>query len=198
MAYSDFTFDDVQSAFGIVGRTEQLFPPPAPLPVPEWLRIYLERSQRQSLLSEKSRGELLVMPVLLASQELGRDRFAIFSGQSLNVAPDKGLAGECDFILSISSLMSILTAPIVTLVEAKKHDIEAGIGQCVAQMIGAHLYNEQHGKPLKKIYGCVTSGETWLFLRLEDSTILIDSYRYYIDNVGGILAAIQIITTPTV
>ena len=196
MAYCDYSFESVQKTFGIEGRWEEVFPPPPPLPVPEWLRLYLGRSVRQSLLSEKSRGELLVMPILLASQELSRDRFAIFSGQSLIAAPEQGLTGECDFILSLSPPMPVLTAPVITLVEAKKHDLEAGIGQCVAQMIGARLYNEQHEKPLKNIYGCVTSGETWLFLRMENSTVLIDTHRYYIDNVGSILAAIQVITTP--
>lgn len=39
--------------------------------------------------------------------------------------------------------------------------------------------------------GCVTTGEAWQFLRLEPAAVSIDRPRYYIDNVGLILAALQ-------
>ena len=40
---------------------------------------------------------------------------------------------------------------------------------------------------------CVTTGEVWQFLRLEESAVTIDRVRLFIDNVGGILAALQAI-----
>ena len=82
---------------------------------------------------------------------------------------------------------------MLTVVEAKKNDIESGIGQCMAQMIGARLFNEQAGKRCSEMYGCVTTGETWQFLRLADAVVLIDRTRYYIDNVGTILGILQAI-----
>jgi hypothetical protein len=77
------------------------------------------------------------------------------------------------------------------LVEAKKHDIEAGLGQCVAEMVAAQLYNERSGNGISAMCGCVTTGENWQFLRLVGTTVTIDQRKFYIDNVGGILAAFQ-------
>ena len=73
----------------------------------------------------------------------------------------------------------------------KKNDIDAGLGQCVAQMVAAQVYNERAGRALPAISGCVTTGEDWQFLRLVGSALTIDQGRFYIDNVGGILAALQ-------
>jgi hypothetical protein len=82
-----------------------------------------------------------------------------------------------------------LRAPLVTIVEAKKHDIENGIWQCFAQMMGARIFNEKAGKSIGDTFGCVTNGEIWQFLRLAESLAGIDRRRYYSDNVGSILAA---------
>jgi hypothetical protein len=40
------------------------------------------------------------------------------------------------------------------------------------------------------VYGCVTTGESWQFLRLKDSNAELDNRRFYLDNVAGILGAI--------
>ena len=97
--------------------------------------------------------------MLLAARELCENAFAIYSGQSLNVDADKGLVGECDFILAKTPPVPVLRAPLVTIVEAKRGEIELALGQCVAQMVGARRFNEKHGRPETTIYGCVTTGE---------------------------------------
>ena len=95
--------------------------------------------------SEKSRSEFIVIPILLAARDLSHNSFTIYSGQRLDVMPEKGLVGECDFILGASPTVPMLQSPLVTIVEAKKNDIEAGLGQCVAQMVGARIFNERAG-----------------------------------------------------
>ena len=105
--------------------------------------------------------------------------------------PEKGLSGECGFILAASPSFPILHSPQVTIVEAKKNDIEVGLGQCVAEMVGARFFNERAGNKFGPMFGCVTTGETWQFLRLDGSTAVIDRKRYYIDNIGLVLAAWQ-------
>ncbi len=102
--------------------------------------------------------EFIVVPILLASRELSHDAVAIYSGQRLDVNPDQGLVGECDFILAATPPVPLLRAPLVTIVEAKKNDIESGLGQCVAQMIAARLFNEKAGNVPFQIFGCVTTG----------------------------------------
>jgi len=195
MAYTDFTLDTVDRALGIEAQPLDLFPDIAPLPVPAWLQEMLHRGLRQALLSEKARSEFLVVPNLLATQELSPRPVAIYSGQRLDVDPQHGLIGECDFILAATPPLPALRAPVLTLVEAKKNDIESGIGQCMAQMVGARLFNEQAGKSYPEMYGCVTTGETWQFLRLEGMVVGIDQSRYYIDNVGAILGVLQAIVS---
>jgi hypothetical protein len=77
------------------------------------------------------------------------------------------------------------------IVEAKKNDIDLGLGQCIAQMVGARIFNERHGHDTRPIFGCVTTGETWQFLRLEDSIVDLDQVRYFIVNLGILLAVWQ-------
>ena len=88
--------------------------------------------------------------------------------------PEHGLTGECDYILALTPPVPRLRAPLVTVLEAKKGDVEAGLGQCVAQMVGARLFNERSGEPARPIFGCVTTGEVWQFLRLETATVVIE------------------------
>jgi hypothetical protein len=189
MPYTDFTVETAEARLGVRARPGDIFPGLVPVPAPEWLRDFLARGMQLALVSEKARSEFIVGPILLACRELARGELAIFSGQRLDVDPDRGLQGECDFILALAEPVPRLRAPIVPVVEAKKNDIEAGLGQCVAQMVAARDYNEREGTPRLAVYGCVTTGEVWQFLRLAASEVAVDRQRLYIDNVGAILAA---------
>lgn len=191
MPYNDFSLKTISTTLGVnVGRTD-LFPALSPIPVPLWLREMLDRGLGQILLSEKARSEFIVVPILLACQELSPEELAIYSGQRLDVDPGLGLVGECDFILAATSPVPDLRAPLVIIVEAKNNNVEGGIWQCIAQMVGVRIFNEQSGNSPPAVYGCVTNGEAWQFLRLVDQIAAIDLKRYYIDNVGGILAAFR-------
>jgi hypothetical protein len=167
-----------------------------PVPAPAWLLETLARGTQGiqlSLISEKSRSEFIVAPILLASRELSGNRVSIYSGQRLDVDAEQGLVGECDFILSASEPVLPLQAPIATVVEAKKNDIEGGLGQCIAQMVAAHRFNRASGREDAPIFGCVTTGEAWQFARLAGQEALLEPQRFYIDNVDGILGAFQAI-----
>jgi hypothetical protein len=193
MAYSNFTLESVARELGVITRATALFPDLQPVATPAWLVEILWRGGQGiqlSLLSEKSRSEFIVAPILLAARELTGNRFAIYSGQRLDVDPERGLTGECDFILSASEAVLPLQAPIMTMVEGKKNDIEGGLGQCIAQMVAAHVFNQSNGQTGAPVFGCVTTGEAWQFLRLANKEALLDQRRYYIDTIGLILAAI--------
>ena len=192
MSYADFTLDSVRKLLGVTLKQTVLFDQAPPLEVPAWLREVLDRG-RYFLLNEKSRSEFVVAPILLASRELSGNKFAIFSGQRLDVDPKRGLVGECDFILALAPPLPVLQAPIAIVMEAKKGDIEAGLGQCAAQMIAAHQFKLDEGMSAVPIHGCVTTGEDWQFLRFEESTLWIDSRRYYIRDLAAILGILQAI-----
>jgi hypothetical protein len=132
--------------------------------------------------------------VLLSCQELLRNTCCLYSGVRLDVEPDQGLKGECDFILARTPPAPALRAPLIVIVEAKKNDLEEGLAQCAAQMVGARLFNEHHKEAMPAVYGCVTTGEAWQFLRLRAQELVVDADRYYITEVStilGILVAIM-------
>lgn len=191
MAFRDFTLESAREVLGVTTEQADLFPDLPPVSVPAWLPQSLARGTQLALISEKSRSEFIVAPILMASRELADMPVSIYSGQRLDVDPERGLVGECDFILAVAPPVPPLRAPVATVVEAKKNDIEAGLGQCVAQMVAASLFNQSGGRGPVAVFGCVTSGETWQFLRLAGNVAQIDQRRYYIDNLPGILGAFQ-------
>ncbi|MEB3274006.1 MAG: hypothetical protein VKJ85_09500 [Prochlorothrix sp.] len=98
---------------------------------------------------------------------------------SFNVDHSQGLTGNCDFLITYSTELLLITAPVITLVGAKKEDLNGGLGQCIAEMIAAQRFNAAEDTPIEIIYGTVTSGTVWKFLRLEGSQVFIDLTEYY-------------------
>lgn len=189
MPYTDFTLESAEATLGVTTRPGDLFPGLRPAPIPAWLADLLGRGMRLALVSDKARSEFIVAPVLLAVREAAGEAIAILSGHRLDVDPDRRLVGECDFLLARSEPIPRLRAPVMAVVEAKKNDIEGGLGQCVAQMFAAQVYNERAGQPMAAMYGCVTTGEDWQFLGLSAATVTLHRPRLYIDDVGSVLAA---------
>jgi hypothetical protein len=192
MTYGDFTLDMVRKILGVSLQEENLFECVTEVEVTPWLQGALQRGKDVALLSEKARSEFLVAPILLTSRELSGNRFAIYSGERLDAAPEKGLVGECDFILTATPPLPLLQYPIVIVLEAKKQYIEGGLGQCAAQMVGAQLFNEKEGRKDLTVFGCVTTGENWQFLKLAEA-MLIDKERYYIKEIRMILGVFKAI-----
>jgi hypothetical protein len=136
---------------------------------------------------------LLVTPILAQATKLSGGTVKLFSGEEFNVDPEKGLNGFCDFLFSRSANPYTIDAPVFMLVEAKRGEIEFGLGQCVAEMMAAQLYNQSQGQTIPVIYGCVTSGRLWQFLKLEGDEVTIDPDNYPlmpIHKVLGILKSI--------
>jgi hypothetical protein len=193
MAYADFSLDLLRRIFDLIIAPRSLFDAPAPLPISPWLQETLAKGMPLALVSEKARSEFIIAPILLTSRELSQDQVAVYSGQRLDVDPANGLVGECDFILTATPPLPVIQAPVLVVVEAKKNDIESGLGQCAAQMLGALRLNQLDETRIETVYGCVTTGEAWQFMRLSGALLEIDTARYYINEVGVILAVVQTI-----
>lgn len=190
MAYTDFTFLSLKEKFGIQNRRAALFSNLLPLMPSERLQTAIKEAQGLVIRSEKARSEWLVAPILSELRNRNDQFFMIHSGDNLTADEEMGLKGECDFILAKDTGSFEINVPIIQVVEAKKNDIEIGIPQCAAQMLGAKIYNQKYGTPLPYIYGCVTTGDDWLFLRLND-LLEIDTKKFFINEVQELLGAFQ-------
>ena len=193
MAYSDFTLKTVQNQFELtLSEQSDLFRACLPLEPSLLLKEILAENIPLALGSntEKARSELLITPILVEVRRQLKHQISFFSGVSFNVDPEQGLNGSCDFIITDSQELLVLQSPVITLVEAKKEDLNAGLGQCIAEMVAAQRFNQQEGKVVKTIYGIVTSGTVWKFLRLEKTTVFIDLSEYYLSQLAEILGII--------
>lgn len=189
MPYSDFTFNDLESKFGVQNQRRRLFSALPPVEPSDNLKTDLSEAEEMSLKSEKSKSEWIVVPIL---RELRRrsDKFVtIYSGENLSADPAQGLTGECDFILAKETWSYEVNFPIFQIVEAKKNDMEEGIRQCAAQLVGARVFNQKKGIQLEKLYGCSTTGDAWQFIELSDK-IYVDIHKYYLGELDELLGVL--------
>lgn len=187
MAFTEFTLDSIRTDLGLTLAPTDLFPDALPVAVPPWLTDLLARARRvHPARSEKARSEAVISPVLMAAAELGSPPLVVHSGERLDVDPARKLNGEADYLVARSAPVPFIQAPLLAVVEAKKLDIDAGLGQCVAQMEAARLFNQKAGTELT-VFGCVTTGSEWQFLRHDISTIAYDTNRYAVQQLDLLL-----------
>ena len=193
MAFAEFTFPQVQQTLGLAVNEADLFSPLPAVPLREDFVTTLTDGAAIALAinTEKAKSEFIIAPVLLELRRLLGGAVGLFSGVALDVDPSKGLTGVCDFILTKATRQFILSAPLVTIVEAKNDNLRNGLGQCIAEMYASALYNQQEGSTIAAVWGVVTTGSAWKFLRLENTTVTLDIKEYYIDNIGKILGVLQ-------
>ena len=183
MSYSDFkSLNLALASFKLtLVNTPNLF---AAIPRVEPSNLLAEFLNRYELLAtnigtEKAKSELIIAPILLDIYSRYSGKISYFSGNTLTVDVEQGLNGECDFILSASPNQIEISTPIVTVVEAKDDNIKNGLGQCTAQLVGAQRFNNRQGIALP-VYGAVTTGTNWKFLRLSESVLEIDLSDYFV------------------
>ncbi|NES72804.1 MAG: hypothetical protein F6K24_50215 [Okeania sp. SIO2D1] len=138
--------------------------------------------------NEKARSEWIINPVLTAVRRLSNSQVSVFSGREFNIDPARDLTGYVDFLLARSPRLLMLESPILMLVEAKPENLNAGLGQCAAEMFAAQIFNQQ---PDKIIYGCVTNGELWKFLKLQETDLTIDLDAYALEPIERLLGILM-------
>jgi hypothetical protein len=195
MAFSDFTFPQVQQDLGLALEEADLFSPVPALPLREDFVGTLTDGATIALAvnTEKAKSEFIIAPVLIEVRWLCGCAVGLFSGVALDVDPTKGLSGVCDFLLTKPARQFILSAPVVTVVGGRNDNLRNGLGQCIATTYAATLYNQRAESPVAAVCGVVTTGSAWKFLRLEGTTVTLDLKEYYIDNLEklvGVLTSI--------
>lgn len=190
MSYSDFTLAKVIKEFGLkITDNYRMYSEINEVEPSNLLRQTLEENIPLATASntEKSRSEMIISPILIEVRRQQNNQISLFSGIDFSVDNERGLNGNCDFIISRSPELFILTAPVIIIVEAKKENINGGLGQCVAEMLAARIFNEREGNDMSTIYGTVTSGTNWRFLKLEGDIVKIDLDEYYLSDIKKIL-----------
>lgn len=195
MAYSNFTLGQVRKAFELeTVRKWGIFADIEPVEPSALLTAVLERNMPFALAmgTEKAKSELIVSEVLVELCVHFDNRVSLFSGIDFNVDASKELTGVCDFLVSLSPEAFELEAPVIALVAAKNSDVKLGVAQCAAEMVAAQRFNAEQGNSIPRVYGAITSGTDWLFLKLVDKTLYIDMRIYTLercDRLLGILAS---------
>lgn len=195
MAYSNFTLGQVRKAFELeTVRKWGIFADIEPVEPSALLTAVLERNMPFALAmgTEKAKSELIVSEVLVELCIHFDNSVSLFSGIDFNVDASKELTGVCDFLVSLSPEAFELEAPVIALVAAKNSDVKLGVAQCAAEMVAAQRFNAEQGNSIPRVYGAITSGTDWLFLKLVDKTLHIDMRIYTLercDRLLGILAS---------
>jgi hypothetical protein len=190
MAYSDFTLANVREVFALtIEENRNLFSGTAGVVPSQGLMITFEENilLATAIGTEKARSEFLIAPILAEIRRQANYQISLFSGSEFNVDPSQGLVGFCDFILSDSQEQYYISAPVLVVIEAKNESIKGGLGQCIATMVAAQIFNQRAGNEVQMIYGAVTTGTNWKFLTLQGQAVFVDSIEYYVSQVDKIL-----------
>ncbi len=195
MAYSNWTLEEAQKTFQLeIVESTGLFSNIAGVVPSAHLTTTLERNVAlaAAINTEKAKSEMIVADVLIELRENFDRRISLFSGVDFNVDDEKGLNGVCDFLVSLSPMQAFLEAPVIILVEAKKDDLTSSFGQCVAEIVAAQRFNAEKGNDISTVYGVLTSGTIWQFLKLAGQHLYLDRTDYTIgqsDRILGILTS---------
>lgn len=192
MSFQNFNFPQVQQDLGLTVDEADLYSHIPILALREEFVAALTEGTTLALAvnTEKAKSEFIIAPLLLELRRSLGDRFGLFSGVELTVDPGRGLNGVCDFIITKSARQFVLSSPLIAIVEAKNDNLRSGMGQCIASMYAAQLFNQQSSASIEAVFGVITTGSAWKFLRLQQDVLTLDVKEYYIDNAGKILGVL--------
>ncbi|MCP2731040.1 hypothetical protein [Limnofasciculus baicalensis] len=198
MPYSQFTLKNLVEQFNLtLAETTRLFPNINPITPTELLSMTLQESLplATAINSEKARSELIITPILLEIKRKMNHQIGLFSGNDFTVDSNLGLNGSPDFLITRSREQYYISAPVMTIVEAKNENINLGLGQCGSEMLAAQIFNARENNSVTTVYGCVTTGVLWKFLQLDNQTLYIDPVEISVEPIERLLGIfIQILS----
>jgi|GEM_PF-1356763 len=135
--------------------------------------------------NERTRSEFIVAQVMIGIALA--HPVSYFSGYPFEVDPALGLVGQCDYLFSRSSLTFRIHPPVALIVEVKR-DLGRCLPHCLVELAAAQRFNGSTAP----VYGVLTTGLAWQFLKLEGEIATIESTIYKVeslDRIESILAA---------
>jgi hypothetical protein len=193
MAYRKFKLTELEEKFGIQNRlirwldtsnTKRIEPS-------SLLKMVIERATLAPLSTEKAVSERVISPIMTEILELNTETIQLFSGEIINADDGNGLKGEIDFLFNYRPHSPTPEVPIFSITESKIGLLHKAWGQAAAQMLGVFIINQKLNHPLDVVFGSVTDGNSWQFLKLENKIIYIDSRVYTLTELPIILGVFQ-------
>ncbi|MEM6753460.1 MAG: hypothetical protein AAF630_10870 [Cyanobacteria bacterium P01_C01_bin.38] len=192
MSYSKFTIERVIREFDLKLQQVEFISHNSDITVlqpSKYIEEYLNNSYNfaLSLGTEKAESEFIIAPILLEVKNKFNNSVTFFSGQRFDIDVDKNLSGICDFIFSQTQQSLYIEKPVLFVVEVKESNIKSGLGQCIAELVAAQIYNNNFDS---YVYGTVTNGREWQFIRLKDNKVEINLNlipTYPLEKIIGIL-----------
>ncbi len=192
MCYSKFTIERVIKEFDLKLQQVEFISNNSEvknLQPSKYIEEYLNNSYNfaLSLATEKAESEFIIAPILLEVKNKFNNNVTFFSGQRFDIDVDKNLTGVCDFIFSQTQQSLYIEKPILFIVEVKESNIKSGLGQCIAELVAAQIYNNTLDK---YVYGTVTNGREWQFIRLKENRVEVNINlipTYPLEKLIGIL-----------
>ena len=191
-SYSKFKYEDLIN-LGIKVRRTELFDKIVDSKPSDYLLETLAFNSQLPMATEKAKCELIISPILNEVVRKNLKKLTYFSGYNFDVDEKMGLKGFCDYLISAVYDSPIIEAPIISIIEAKNDNFELGIPQCIATMYAAQIFNDNKEKRQKAVYGAVSIGTEWQFLKLENMVAYQDTQYYSIRNLPELLGVLQTI-----
>lgn len=190
MPYKNFNISEVTQKFDLTLVGDNCFLPEIePVSPNPCLLEYLKESIPLAIAmgTGKARSELIISPIIFELRKLFKKEISFFSGEEFDVDNDLGLTGCSDFIVSLSPEQLFIEAPVLIIIEANKENFKDVLGQCIAQMVAAQKFNNKNDESVSVVYGSVTNGNVWSFLKLEEDIVTVDFTEYSIMPVERLL-----------
>lgn len=193
MAYRKFKLTELETKFGIQNRLIRWLDSSniASIEPSNLLKMNIDRATLAPLSTEKAVSERVISPIMTEILELNTDKIQLFSGEIINADEDNGLNGEIDFLFNYRPHSPTPEIPIFSITESKIGLLHKAWGQAAAQMLGVSIFNQKLNHPLDIVFGSVTDGNSWQFMRLEKNIISIDSRVYTLTELPIILGIFQ-------
>ncbi|NEP55602.1 MAG: hypothetical protein F6K31_00945 [Symploca sp. SIO2G7] len=189
MAYRDFTLSELVKTFNLkINQTNSLFAAFEELECSEYLKYNIKEYLAfvKGINTHEPNHKLITYSVLMEAKNRLKTQTSLFSEVNFNVDSEMGLNGICDFLVSLSA-EKLISHPLINIVQSKSENLNLYLGQCIAQMLASQLFNDWENNEIKTIYGVVTNGTLWRFMKLVSQTVYIDSTAYHISYVNKIL-----------
>ena len=190
MAFSDFKrISEVQEKFDITYAEEDFVKVHNAEPSEQFLQDFeWTRQNLNVFVSEASRCEAIIFPVLKENYKAYADNYELWIGTS--IAYNQTLSGTPDYLISTRSRLgkTVVGKPLIILVEAKRNDFDRGWGQCLAELVAAQKMNNDAAFP---VYGIVTDGNLWQFGRLVGDTFTQNRTDFVLTNLPMLFGAVS-------